>query len=175
MNKRIVLPYIVTAKKQQINMIICSAIWLIICVIVILLFPDLRDSYSFNARRLRVLIKLCIIISICCLCLIPFIKHNRLIYVDYECIKFRDDKYILQTCRWDNMKEMIFVPLSTYRQRKRGDSSYVIKIVPHHGKEMFLDYSITILNLYKFRRILREASGRDDILQSKGPLWTKIF
>ena len=177
MNKKNVLPYIVTEKKTLIKIFVFFVISIIICVIVLFSFPDLRNSFSFNANahQLMVLILLYFIVSICCLCLIPLVKHNLLIYVDYEYIKFRDNKNILHTCRWDNMKEMNFVPLSTYRQRRWGDASYVIKIVPHHGKEMFLEYSIKILNLYKFRRILREASGRDDILQSKGPLWTKIF
>ena len=178
MNKKIVLPYIVTTKKKLTDIIVFFVIWIIICVIVLFSFHDLRNSFSFNATafRLRVLIFLFSIDSISCLCLIPLVKHDRLIYVDYEVIKFKDDKYILHTCRWDNIIEMSFVPLSTYRKRKsRGDPSYVIRIEPYHGKEMFLDYSITVLNLYKFRRIVREASGRDDILQSKGPLWTKML
>ena len=175
MNKKPKLPYIVSSRKTIFNCIVRDLILVFICVILLLLFPELKSSYSFNARRLRIILTGSIVLSVVDLFWLPFVNHEQQIFVDYEGIKFKDDKYILHTCRWDNIKEMSFVPLSTYRKRKRGDPSYVIRIEPYHGKEMFLEYSITILNLYKFRRIVREASGRDDILESKGPLWTKTF
>ncbi|MGM9783485.1 MAG: hypothetical protein ACI3ZI_00255 [Candidatus Cryptobacteroides sp.] len=166
------LPFIKTSKSILLNSVLFNAITLSIGIVWLVLFPEGNGSVY---RRLRGGVIIYSIITLLYSLIIPFIKNQKLIYFDFEGIEFRDVKEHMQSCRWENMKSMSFMHIPTTRNPFKHLTPYVIKIETNKGDEMFLDYRFKVVNLYKFRRILREASGRDDILQSKGPLWTKIF
>ena len=172
MNKK-KLPYVVIAQRKKINEFVFYLVGIVLGFAALIIFPD-----SLDAVREIIVKKGLVVTSIATICYalsIPFVNKKILFYVDKEVIKFRDSKDNLLTCSWENMKSMSFMHLPIEVKCLRKLTPCIIKIETIKGNELLFDYRFIILNLYKFRRILREASGRDDILQSKGPLWTKIF
>lgn len=165
---QIKLPYKVR-KQAELTAHICFFIILwAFCILV-----SLIEKYVFqwNFHNSRFFIFLLPIIIVWLLRKIDKEEDSIVLTVNKEGLYFNDDEVQDLFLSWRDISKISIIRLP----RNGFNPRFVLQVDITNGPSIVYHYGWKISNLYKFRRVLRYASGRYDIMSSKWPLWWVSF